>query len=191
MAFVSGATQRPTISAALAVKFGSLLSHQDLRAARSILWLRRNRQTYWTSTSPSAPIANGAGAPEILATASGRSPRVGRADERRNGQADDAECRQGLRQVCLPGGPTLHRRAFRQTPHPRDEGELTLRQCRLLGQATISALSAKKNRLELRHELDRRLDNRQRTAARMDRRFVARRRFGRDVHQIEVMEVTP
>ena len=64
MAFVGGATQRPTISAALAVKFGSLLSHQDLRAARSILWLRRNRQTYWTSTSPSAPIANGAGAPE-------------------------------------------------------------------------------------------------------------------------------
>ena len=28
------------------------------------MWLRRNRQTYWTSTSPSAPIANGAGAPE-------------------------------------------------------------------------------------------------------------------------------
>src|SRR5215471_8337405 len=59
MAFAGGATWRPTTSAALAVKFGSLLSHQDLRAARSILWLRRNRQTYWTSTSPSAPASRG------------------------------------------------------------------------------------------------------------------------------------
>src|ERR1700687_2096599 len=55
----SGGAMRPTTSAALAVKFGSLLSHQDLRAARSILWLRRNRQTYWTSTSPSAPASRG------------------------------------------------------------------------------------------------------------------------------------
>src|SRR5260221_6015151 len=47
------------MSAVLAVKFGSLLSHQDLRAARSILWLRRNRQTYWTSTSPSASASRG------------------------------------------------------------------------------------------------------------------------------------
>src|SRR5271154_2600711 len=54
MAFAGGATYRPTTSAALAVKLGSLLSHQDLRTTRSILWLRRNRQTYWTSTSPSA-----------------------------------------------------------------------------------------------------------------------------------------
>src|ERR1700746_1355375 len=61
MAFSGGATQRPTTSAALAVKFGSLLSHQDLRAARSILWLRRNRQTYWTSTSPSASASRGPG----------------------------------------------------------------------------------------------------------------------------------
>src|SRR5215831_12884684 len=30
-----------------------------LAAARSILWLRRNRQTYWTSTSPSAPASRG------------------------------------------------------------------------------------------------------------------------------------
>src|SRR5439155_22743586 len=59
MAFRGGATQRPTTSAALAVKFGSLLSHQDLRTARSILWLRRNRQTYWTSTSPSASASRG------------------------------------------------------------------------------------------------------------------------------------
>ena len=43
---------------------------------------------------------------------------------------------------------------------------------------------------ELRHELDRRLDNRQRTAARLACRFVALRRFGRVVHQIRVMEVT-
>src|SRR6516225_5022040 len=43
---------------------------------------------------------------------------------------------------------------------------------------------------ELRHELDRRLDNRQRTAARLARHFVALRRFGRVVHQIGVMEVT-
>src|SRR4029077_223739 len=50
---------KATTSAALAVKFGSLLSHQDLRAARSILWLRRNRQTYWTSTSPSASASRG------------------------------------------------------------------------------------------------------------------------------------
>ena len=43
---------------------------------------------------------------------------------------------------------------------------------------------------ELRHELDRRLDNRQRTAARLARHFVALRRFGRVVHQIGGMEVT-
>ncbi len=48
-----------TTSAALAVKSGSLLSHQDLRALRSILWRRRNRQTYWTSTSPSAWASSG------------------------------------------------------------------------------------------------------------------------------------
>src|ERR1035437_2256355 len=59
MAFAGGGAKRPTTSAALAVKFGSVLSHQDLRAARSILWLRRNRQTYWTSTSPSAPASRG------------------------------------------------------------------------------------------------------------------------------------
>src|SRR5450755_564441 len=59
MAFSGGATSRPTTSAALAVKCGSLLSHQDLRAARSILWLRKNRQTYWTSTSPSSPASRG------------------------------------------------------------------------------------------------------------------------------------
>ena len=34
-------------------------SHQDLRAARSILWLRRNRQTYWTSTCPAPRPAEG------------------------------------------------------------------------------------------------------------------------------------
>src|SRR4030081_454052 len=59
MAFAGGATERPTTSAALAVKLGSLLSHQDLRATRSILWLRRNRQTNWTSTSPSASASRG------------------------------------------------------------------------------------------------------------------------------------
>src|SRR6266852_5017042 len=37
----------------------ALRSHQDLRTARSILWLRRNRQTYWTSTSPSASASRG------------------------------------------------------------------------------------------------------------------------------------
>src|SRR6516162_6921198 len=42
---------------------------------------------------------------------------------------------------------------------------------------------------EPRHELDRRLDNRQRTAACLARRFVALRRFGRVVHQIWGMEV--
>src|ERR1700694_485345 len=59
MALLGGATYRPTTSAALAVKFGSLLSHQDLRATRSILVLRRKRQTYWTSTSPSASASRG------------------------------------------------------------------------------------------------------------------------------------
>ena len=54
-----GRRRRPATSAALAVKFGSLLSHQDLRATRSILWLRRSRQTYWTSTSPSASASRG------------------------------------------------------------------------------------------------------------------------------------
>ena len=52
MALSGGATWRPTTSAALAVKFGSLLSHQDLRATRSILWLRRKRQTYCTFQNP-------------------------------------------------------------------------------------------------------------------------------------------
>src|SRR6266568_2122586 len=37
----------------------TLRSLQDLRAARSILWLRRNRQTYCTSTSPSASASRG------------------------------------------------------------------------------------------------------------------------------------
>src|ERR1700739_4382914 len=36
-----------------------VVPHQDLRATRSILLLRRNRQTYWTSTSPSAPASRG------------------------------------------------------------------------------------------------------------------------------------
>src|ERR1700751_5040851 len=40
---------------------GALSLNQDLRAARSILWLRRNRQTYWTSTSPSASASRGPG----------------------------------------------------------------------------------------------------------------------------------
>src|SRR5436190_14503640 len=47
------------MSAALAANSGSLLSHQDLRAARSILWARRKRQTYCTSTSPSALAISG------------------------------------------------------------------------------------------------------------------------------------
>src|SRR6476660_3400530 len=59
----------PTTSAALAVKFGSVLSHQDLRAARSILWLRRNRQTYCTSTSPSASASRGRSSAQTLAAA--------------------------------------------------------------------------------------------------------------------------
>ena len=44
--------------AALAANSGSLLSHQDLRPAKSIFWARRNRQTYCTSTSPSAAANN-------------------------------------------------------------------------------------------------------------------------------------
>jgi len=59
MAFLGRGDVEANNIAALAVKFGSLLSHQDLRAARSILWLRRNRQTYWTSTSPSAAASRG------------------------------------------------------------------------------------------------------------------------------------
>jgi len=47
------------MSAALEVGSGSVLSHQDLRAARSILLRRRNRQTYCTSTSPSSPADSG------------------------------------------------------------------------------------------------------------------------------------
>src|SRR5260370_3724625 len=43
----------------LGVKLGAVLWEQDLRAARSILWVRRNRQTYWTSTSPSASASRG------------------------------------------------------------------------------------------------------------------------------------
>jgi hypothetical protein len=41
-------------SAALATNSGSLLSHQDLRPARSIFWRRRKRQTCCSCTSPSA-----------------------------------------------------------------------------------------------------------------------------------------
>src|SRR6202022_3673249 len=41
------------------IPIGSLLSHQDLRATRAILLLRRNRQTYWTSTSPTASASRG------------------------------------------------------------------------------------------------------------------------------------
>lgn len=44
---------------ALVVNCGSLPSHQDLRAARSILLLRKNRQTYCTSTSPSSAASRG------------------------------------------------------------------------------------------------------------------------------------
>ena len=43
--------QLPAPAVALAAKAGSLLSHQDLRAARSISCARRKRQTYYTSTS--------------------------------------------------------------------------------------------------------------------------------------------
>jgi hypothetical protein len=46
-----------TTSAALTTNLGSLLSHQDLRPPRSTFCARRKRQTYWTSTSPSAQPA--------------------------------------------------------------------------------------------------------------------------------------
>src|SRR5271155_816531 len=49
----------PDTSAALATNAGSLLSHQDLRPARSIFCARRKRQTYWTSTSSSAAASKG------------------------------------------------------------------------------------------------------------------------------------
>src|SRR6202022_781813 len=65
----SGGAMRPTTSAALAVKCGSLLSHQDLRATRSILLLRRNRQTYWTPQSPSPPAAGGRSSAQTPAAA--------------------------------------------------------------------------------------------------------------------------
>src|SRR5215218_8998672 len=59
IAFWGGAMYSPTTSAALAANSGSLLSHQDLRPERSTFWARKKRQTYWTSTSPSAAASNG------------------------------------------------------------------------------------------------------------------------------------
>ena len=58
--------------------------------------------------------------PQILAPASQRSSPLSRADDRRKGQAHDAERRGALRQVCYQSGDTLHRRV------------VMLRQCRLL-----------------------------------------------------------
>src|SRR6516162_1474093 len=73
--------------------------------------------------------------PRALAPAGGRSPRLGRADEHRADQEADAQDRRRLRRSCRQRGYVLHRPAFRQTPHQRDEGELTLQQCRLLALA--------------------------------------------------------
>src|SRR6185437_12276185 len=83
-----------TTSAALAVKFGSVLSHQDLRAARSILWLRRNRQTYWTSTSPSARPAEGRSSAQTLAGAAypAASESAGRSSSYRSAACQAAAC---------------------------------------------------------------------------------------------------
>src|SRR6516164_4875911 len=61
-----------------------------------------------------------------LASASRGIPCLGRADERRNSQADNARDRGRLRRACRESGDT--RRGG-------DEGELMLQQCRLLGLA--------------------------------------------------------
>jgi len=51
------------------------------------------------------------------------------------GVAQHVRSRRRLRRSCRQRGYVLHRPAFRQTPHQRDEGELTLQQCRLLALA--------------------------------------------------------
>jgi hypothetical protein len=42
-----GFKYKPTMSAALAANSGSVVTHQDLRPAKSIRWTRRKRQTYF------------------------------------------------------------------------------------------------------------------------------------------------